>query len=169
MKCVRARRRALTRWQSGDGGAAWTREGARCGRTAPKGTRTMGDNTSSDASYRHIRTAAAERGPLVLFGGTPRPEVVERLRAELGVDVDWPDADRCGPRPIEAMRARVAHGSVAAVVLLEAFMGHRHSKTVRRAAKARGVPVAWARSGGEAAISRALEDIERQLARSSGS
>lgn len=101
----------------------------------------MARDDDGGGRFKNVREAA-QRGPLVRFGGVPRPEVVARLQAELGVEVVWPDADRCGPRPIERMRSGVANGSVSAVALLEAFMGHRHSKVVRQAARARGVPVA---------------------------
>jgi hypothetical protein len=60
---------------------------------------------------------------------------------------------------------RIRNGSVAAIVVLEGLASHSQMDALVRKAKQHGVPTAYARRGGFAAISSALVQVEEQLRR----
>jgi hypothetical protein len=99
--------------------------------------------------------------PIVVVGGVGRKAA--SLPAELEERVEWIDITRQGTVAIGNLTQRIRAGRVAALVLLEGLVGHRHSEPLVGAAREAGIPLAYAGKGGRAALDRALGDVLSRL------
>ncbi len=103
--------------------------------------------------------------PIVLVGGMVKQEKLERLRRHLGAEVEWVATDGGSLQGIASLERRVREGRIAAVVVLEELVGHRHFVPVAEAARHVGTPLAYGAKAGKASIARALQDLEGMLVR----
>lgn len=101
--------------------------------------------------------------PVVLLGGVVKQEKLDRLKKHFGSDVEWIATDNGNAQGIASLERRVREGRVAAVVVLEELIGHRHFSPVVDAARQATVPLAYGAKAGKASIVRALHDIEVML------
>ena len=85
-----------------------------------------------------------------------------------GCTLEWIETDQAGTTTTSALEGRLRGGHVAAVVVIEGLVGHRHSEPVVAAAKLAGVPLAFAGTGGLGQLREALESIERSLVNRDG-
>lgn len=111
---------------------------------------------------------ALERKRLVVLGSLAGRDRASALPPEIAECVDWVDTEHDGAHAIGNLPQRIRQGRVAALVILERAVKHRHTDAVMAAARDSGVPVAFAGQGGKASIARAVAQIEAALAGSAG-
>lgn len=108
---------------------------------------------------------ALEHAPLVIVGGVAHPERLAGLDDRFQNQIEWIDTTRQGTHAIGNLERRIREGRVAALVMLEGSLSHKHSDPLVTAARHVALPCAYAGKGGRAALSRALLDIEAMLSR----
>lgn len=138
------------------------RELARLAPEAPTPTRrrSQGKEGGSDAPEESVllpALAAAGR-PVVIVGGEEDPQKLARLRRQTTLELEWTGVD--DSRPLER---RIRDGRVAAVVVLEALVGHSEIDVVIRRAREAGVPLDYGGKAGLASILAALQRIEGRM------
>ncbi len=125
------------------------------------------ESEAPPSTTRSSAPPAAVRGgheaPIVVVGGVPRRERASALPASVGERLEWIDTTRQGTVAIGNLTQRIRSGRVAALVLLEGLVGHRHSEPLVSAAREVGLPFAYAGKGGRAAFERALGDVLKRL------
>ncbi len=103
----------------------------------------------------------ASAGAVVIVGGVVKPEKLDRLREHLGFNVEWLGTSVHGST--SALERRIREGHVAAVVMLEGLISHKHSEQVVAATRQAGVPLAYGGTGGLGKLEEAFEQIEASL------
>lgn len=103
-----------------------------------------------------------QSAPLVLVGGVVRDERIAFMPREIRARIEWIDTTRQGTHAIGNLAQRIKVGRVAALVLMEGLLGHRHSEPLVLAARAASVPIAYAGKGGQAALARAFISINQK-------
>lgn len=87
---------------------------------------------------REVRSLLAGRR-VVMIGGEPRPDAIERIEAAFGLDrVEWPSLAEHGTGA--PMRAPIARAETACVFVLIRLCGHLHAEEAAACAKAAGIP-----------------------------
>ena len=116
------------------------------------------------ASNREAPSAAVPRprssGKLVIIGALAGREKSSALPAEFALDAEWIDTERDGVHAVGNLPQRIRQGRVAAVVILDRIVSHKHTEPVVAAARDANVPVAFAGQGGKASLARAIAQIE---------
>lgn len=112
-------------------------------------------------------SARVAHGKIVVIGALSGRDRGPALPPELVDHVEWVDTERDGAHAVGNLPQRVRQGRVAAVVILDRAVQHRHTEPVMAAARDAGVPFAFAGQGGKASLVRALEQLEAALAQSS--
>ena len=107
--------------------------------------------------------SAAKQGKIVVIGALAGRDRASAVPAELAEHVEWIDTERDGAHAIGNLPQRVRQGRVAAIVILDRAVQHRHTEPVVAQAREHAVPVAFAGQGGKASIARALAQIEVAL------
>jgi len=100
---------------------------------------------------------------LVVLGALSGRDRAGSLPAELAPRADIVDTEREGVSAIGNLPKRIRQGRVAAVIILDRVIQHKHSEPVIAAARDSGVPVGFAGQGGRASLLRALAQIEEML------
>lgn len=100
---------------------------------------------------------------VVLFGGVRKPEKLDMLRSRLDFEVEWIETSANGTGSTSSLERRVREGHVAAVVILEGLIGHKHYEPVVAAARQAGVPVAYGGRAGTGSLRSAFEEIDSGL------
>lgn len=113
--------------------------------------------------YPRLLTATQE-GRIVIIGALTGRDRTEGIATELAKHVEWIDTAREGSGAVGNLPQRIRQGRVAAVVILERAVQHRHTEPVMAAAREAGVPAAFAGKGGSGALARALEQLEHSFA-----
>jgi len=108
-------------------------------------------------------SSAAKQGKIVVIGALAGRDRASAVPAELAEHVEWIDTERDGAHAIGNLPQRVRQGRVAAVVILDRAVQHRHTEPVVAQAREHAVPVAFAGQGGKASIARAFAQIEAAL------
>lgn len=140
-------------------------------RATPPSSRVVSCGPETEPDPPTLRSAPA---PVVYFEAVPRrrkaPPVivlggelegrVASVAAELAVDLEWVRTTKANLRPIEALVCRVRDGSVSGLIILNAFISHRHGTPVVDVARAKGVPVVYAGRGGARRLRDALVELE---------
>jgi hypothetical protein len=116
----------------------------------------------------HLQQTTRER-PLVLVGGISKQEKLDRLQSRYGIHVEWVETQRAGTHAIATLEQRVRDGRIAALVVLDGLLGHKHFEPIVDAARRARTPLAYGNKGGKASIAGALTEIEAQLAPAVGS
>lgn len=143
-------------------------------RAQPAATPTAAPDVKPAASPR-AAAAPAEAAPssrlaellstrkLVVLGALAGRDRAGALPPELAGRADIVDTERDGVSAIGNLPKRIRQGRVAAVIILERVIQHKHSEPVVAAARDSGVPVGFAGQGGRASLLRALAQIEETL------
>jgi hypothetical protein len=108
-------------------------------------------------------SSAAQAGRIVIIGALTGRDRTEGIATELAKHVEWIDTAREGSGAVGNLPQRIRQGRVAAVIILERAVQHRHTEPVMAAARDAGVPAAFAGKGGSGALARALEQLEHNL------
>jgi hypothetical protein len=98
-------------------------------------------------------------GKFVIIGALSGREKSGSLPPELDAEVEWIDTERDGVHAVGNLPQRIRQGRVAAVVILDRIVSHKHTEPVVAAAREARVPVAFAGQGGKAQMARALQQI----------
>lgn len=101
--------------------------------------------------------------PVVIVGGVVRSERLEFAPREVMERVEWVDTTRQGTHAIGNLPQRIKAGRVAALILMEGLIGHRHSEPLVHVAREVGLPLVFAGKGGRAALARAFISINQKL------
>lgn len=109
-------------------------------------------------------TRQASGRKVVIVGSLAGRQRGDAIPAELQAQVEWVDTEGGGAHAIGNLPQRIRQGRVAALVLLDRAVQHKHTEPLVSAARASNVPFGFAGKGGAASIRRALEAIEEQLA-----
>jgi hypothetical protein len=107
--------------------------------------------------------ARVKHGRIVVIGALSGRDRASTFPPELAEHVEWIDTERDGAHAIGNLPQRVRQGRVAAVVILDRAVQHRHTEPVVAQAREQGVPIAFAGQGGKASLARALAQIEAAL------
>jgi hypothetical protein len=118
------------------------------------------------SSYPRLLARVAQ-GKIVVIGALSGRDRGPALPSELSEQVEWIDTERDGAHAVGNLPQRLRQGRVAAVVILDRVVQHKHTEPVMAAARDSGVPFAFAGQGGKASLVRALEQLEAALAQSS--
>jgi hypothetical protein len=129
----------------------------------------LGDVTSTEAQVAPLSNhpelrARVKHGKIVVIGALSGRDRGSAFPADLAEHVEWIDTERDGAHAIGNLPQRVRQGRVAAVVILDRAVQHKHTEPVVAHAREQGVPVAFAGQGGKASLARALTQIEAHLA-----
>ncbi|GEM_PF-3418633 len=108
-------------------------------------------------------TRASSRAPLVIVGGTSPLAKTRVLTKALIAQSEWVDTRHQGTHAIGNLERRIRDRRVAAVILVEAMIQHRHTDPLVSAARMARVPCVYAGKGGTLAIKTALDEIEQAL------
>ena len=139
-------------------------KGARVAGEPPSGLPTASPAAGQVAAgYPHLQARVA-RGKIVVIGALSGRDRSAALPSELGEEVEWIDTERDGAHAVGNLPQRVRQGRVAAVVILDRVVQHKHTDPVLAAARDSHVPFAFAGQGGKASLQRAIEQIEAALA-----
>jgi len=121
---------------------------------------------STVGSMGHLADAVS-RAPLVIVGGPPHFERLGHLPEAMLEQTEWIDTTRQGTHAIGNLERRIREGRLAALVILEGLVQHRHSDPLVSAARTAGLPHSYGGKGGRTALLSALEAIDHALGRAS--
>lgn len=79
-----------------------------------------------------------EGGRVVIVGGEPRQDAIERMESAFGAKVEWVELSEHGSGG--RMKAPIEHADTRVVLLLIKLTGHQHADEAREYARAAGVP-----------------------------
>jgi hypothetical protein len=131
---------------------------------SPAPTPSDGDAVSEARTLASVlpRVArAAGSKKLVILGALAGRR--KKLPPPLDDATEWFDTAG-GGRSTLGLPSRIKRGGIFALIICDQSVSHQHSEPSVGAARAAGIPVGFAGKGGAAAIARALEAIEDQLA-----
>ncbi len=100
---------------------------------------------------------------LVVIGALSRDRS-ESLPEGVAEHTEWIDTERDGVHALGNLPQRIRQGRVAAVVILDRAVKHKHSEPALAAARDAHVPTAFAGQGGRVSLERALTQLEGMLA-----
>ena len=107
--------------------------------------------------------SAAKRSPVVFVGGVVKQEKVALIIQKHGVEVEWIDTSRHGTQAISGLEKRIRERRLAAVVVLQGLIGHKHFEPIVAAARQVGCPFAYADKAGLGSVVRAFNELEKQI------
>lgn len=108
--------------------------------------------------------ARASTGAVAMIGGVVKKEKLDRIHHHLGFDVEWIETGTNGMGSTTALERRIREGHIAAVVVLEGLIGHKHYEQIVDAARQAGVPLAYGGTAGIGKLKGAFTQIETMLA-----
>ena len=138
-------------------------ESARPGAVVEAATEAESHEAAPVSSYPAL-TAALSTQKLVIIGALHRDRS-DAVPPALAPQVEWVDTERDGVHALGNLPQRIRHGRVAAVVILDRAVKHKHSEPALAAARDAHVPTAFAGQGGRASLERAFAQIESALSR----
>ncbi len=103
------------------------------------------------------------RASLVIVGGASPLAKSRMLPKPLLSRTEWVDTRHQGTHAIGNLERRIREQRVAALILVEGLVQHRHTDPLVSAARMAQVPCAYAGKGGTLAIRTALDEIEQAL------
>ena len=131
---------------------------------APPGSRAKGVVSESPTlapSWPRLRSALSSQ-KLVVIGALSRDRS-DSAPEGIAEHIEWIDTERDGVHALGNLPQRIRQGRVAAVVILDRAVKHRHSEPALAAARDAKIPTAFAGQGGRASLERALTQIETML------
>jgi hypothetical protein len=140
-----------------DSTAPMTRKPPPVGNTKPNdiGSAALGP------SWPRLRAVLVSQ-KLVVIGALSRDRS-ESAPAGIAEHIEWIDTERDGVHALGNLPQRIRQGRVAAVIILDRAVKHKHSEPALAAARDAHVPTAFAGQGGRASLERALTQIEGML------
>jgi hypothetical protein len=99
---------------------------------------------------------------LVVIGALSRDRS-ESAPEGIAEHIEWIDTERDGVHALGNLPQRIRQGRVAAVIILDRAVKHKHSEPALAAARDAKVPTAFAGQGGRASLERALTQLEGML------
>ncbi len=102
-------------------------------------------------------------GRIVVIGALSGRDRASALPGELADKAEWIDTERDGAHAVGNLPQRIRQGRVAAVIILDRVVQHKHTEGVMAAARDMDVPIAFAGQGGKASLLRAIEQLESAL------
>lgn len=131
---------------------------------------TNGDDDADDGEEDDIEAwvlprlteRAADRA-VVMLGGVRKPEKLDKLHQRIDFEVEWIETSAGSTGSTSTLERRIREGNVAAVVILEGLIGHKHYEPVVAAARQAGTPVAYGGRAGTASLRSAFEEINESL------
>jgi hypothetical protein len=111
--------------------------------------------------------ASIDRGPIVLIGGIVKTEKLDLIRQRFGLSVEWVDTSRMGTGTVATLEKRIREHRLAALVLLDGLLGHKHFEPLIAAARQVGLPHAYGGRAGSGSLLRAFREIEGVLSKQS--
>lgn len=128
---------------------------------AGKARATPSEAASAAPSWPLLRVVLLSQ-KLVVIGALSRDRS-ESAPAGIAEHIEWIDTERDGVHALGNLPQRIRQGRVAAVVILDRAVKHKHSEPALAAARDAKVPTAFAGQGGRASLERALTQIEGML------
>lgn len=113
--------------------------------------------------HPQLQAAAADGRPIVVVGGSARRHHDDGIPPALQAHVEWIDTTGQGTHAIGNLEKRIRDGRLAALVVLEGMVSHKHSTPLIQAARATGLPHAYGARGGRATFRRVFAELERSL------
>lgn len=101
--------------------------------------------------------------PLVIVGGVAKMDKLQLFPAELRACIEWIETTRQGTHAIGNLANRIRHHRVSVLILLDGLVGHRHTDPLVAAARDAGIVAVYAGKGGQAALARALRQVDKML------
>jgi hypothetical protein len=114
------------------------------------------------SGWPRLRAALASQ-KLVVIGALSRDRS-DSAPEGMSEHIEWIDTERDGVHALGNLPQRIRQGRVAAVVILDRAVKHKHSEPALAAARDAHVPTAFAGQGGRASLERALTQLEGMLA-----
>lgn len=127
-----------------------------------RGSSPIIDANAATAAWPNLH-AAMQRGQLIVVGGPPHLERLKALPAPARENIEWIDTTRQGTHAIGNLERRIRDHRIAAIIILEGLVQHRHTDPLVSAARSVDVPITFAGKGGRAAILLALQELESRL------
>lgn len=109
-------------------------------------------------------TERAEAKAVVMLGGVRKPEKLDKLHQRIDFEVEWIETSAGSTGSTSTLERRIREGNVAAVVILEGLIGHKHYEPVVAAARQADIPVAYGGRAGTASLRSAFEELDSGLA-----
>lgn len=91
--------------------------------------------------------AAAESKPVVLVGGLVVNEKLAWIARHYGFTPTWIETEN-GVKGVQSLEGRILDGNIAAVVILDGLISHRHFDPVVAATRQTGTPLAYGDTAG---------------------
>ena len=113
-------------------------------------------------NFERLSSAVAS-GSLVIVGGLARVDRLARIPEGLRSAVEWIDTSRGGSHAIGNLAQRIRQRRVAALIIIDGQVGHKHTDPLVTAAREIGIAIAYAGKGGQNALLRAAQDLEKML------
>jgi len=115
-----------------------------------------------DTPWPHLMQAAAHASLVIVGGASPlaKSRILPKPLLSL---TEWVDTRHQGTHAIGNLERRIRERRVAALILVEGMVQHRHTDPLVSAARMAQVPCAYAGKGGTLAIKTALDEIEQAL------
>jgi hypothetical protein len=114
-------------------------------------------------SWPRLRVALTSQ-KLVVIGALSRDRSESaRFPEAIAEHIEWIDTERDGVHALGNLPQRIRQGRVAAVIILDRAVKHKHSEPALAAARDAKVPTAFAGQGGRASLERALTQLEAML------
>jgi hypothetical protein len=117
--------------------------------------------SETSETWPRLRSTLTQQ-KLVVVGALSRDRS-ESLPAGIAEHTEWIDTERDGVHALGNLPQRIRQGRVAAVVILDRAVKHKHSEPALAAARDAHVPTAFAGQGGRASLERALTQLENML------
>jgi hypothetical protein len=121
-------------------------------------------SSRSEAAGPLVRLRAALTSQKLVIIGALTRDRSEALPGGLAEHTEWIDTVRDGVHALGNLAQRIRQGRVAALIILDRAVKHKHSEPALAAARDAHVPAAFAGQGGRASLERALTQIEGMLA-----
>jgi hypothetical protein len=99
----------------------------------------------------------------VVVGGAAKEKTREQIEQLTDLKIEWIETRGGGTRLVEPIVKRLQDAGIAALVLVQGAMLHRHSQPLVAAARQSMTPMGYASKGGVSSVLRALFDIEATL------
>jgi len=121
----------------------------------------VAESAVATPGWPRLRGALASQ-KLVVIGALSRDRS-ESAPDGIAEQIEWIDTERDGVHALGNLPQRIRQGRVAAVIILDRAVKHKHSEPALAAARDAKIPTAFAGQGGRASLERALTQIESML------
>lgn len=135
---------------------------ASTGAASPSAMSTSVGSVEGSTCWPKLSTYLGEL-PLVVVGGPPHLERLNKLSPPATRSIEWIDTTRQGTHAIGNLERRIRDRRIGALLLLEGLVQHRHTDPLVSAARAVGLAHAFGGKGGRAALNHALQQLEDRV------